>query len=496
MSILRDENDNVIALIKLLATTCMKRTNTRVSLLNTRKIEGTANSLTEAMLSSFYKEQLGEALRGSKETKGFIKIKANSWLNLVDITKFTPAMLQHNILPIEDEVLNKLVDRLGEEVTFYKHITDTDLKVSIANIKRYKDTVAPAKSLTDLFSISVVRIMPTLQLLRDKGLLEVNSLTPMLPSKDLVNSKGLMSVYLTLDTIDNDPELLMSLKGDTSGMDMADIFEDIEEIFTGDIIANIRNIPLREINVLIVLVSILSSLQRKEVPDTSLYNEFNTLIAVMKSSIFNLENRYESRVNNQTLVQSFKVKGEITVLYVIGAVYDKYLETTKTLKPMIGAYLSPLVESSSRDVKNVEMFVTLGLTEILSNRSKFETLADEFNKTLLLTRQNEDINKLRTYFTFGILDGRAIEGRLVNDDKDAINKYISKLNLVELGNTESTTIDIYKKFTYKNSNLKTFLTAMEEADFLLGNKADPKTVAGYAALKLITLYLAGQTTVI
>jgi len=290
----------------------------------------------------------------------------------------------------------------------------------------------------------------------------------------------------------------MNLKEDINQIEFEDIFEDIEEILTGDMIKNIHNIPLRENSVLVVFASILTSLQRKESPDSILYNEINSLLYYINNTIKNNENKYKVRADNGVLINSFKVKDGITKLYVINDVYEKYLENKYGLKPIVGAFLSPLVESVNRDIKNTEIYVNIKRSDVETNKTRFTELADDYNKTLLLTRQNTDISKLRTYFIFGILDNKYTDKieRLTELDKEAMKKHISKLNLVELGEVEKTVVELYKKYTYKTSNLKIFLEAMEEAEFLLGKSCNPKTAAGYGALKLITLYLAGQTTII
>jgi len=495
MSILRSENDNKVALIQLLAGTCLNRTNNKTSLIETKKMYKNVNSLTEAILSTYYKSLLSDKLAVKPDTKGLIKIKANSWLNLIDMDKVTPSMLEFNILPVDDTVVNQVVNRLVNEIATYRDILDNDIKPAIEEVNKYKNSVAPAKTLTDLFAVNAIRPMSSLQLLKDKGLLTYNSSVRLLNADELKELPSLVSKFKDVNSITSDPELLMSLKEDLATLDMDDILEDVEEIFTGDIIRNINTVPVREINVLILIASIASILQREYGLETSMYQELNTLMAVLTRAITAKEDKLNFYKDNNILIVSFKNKNGATILNVTGDVYDKYLETTKGLKPLVGAYLSPMVKSTDRSLENTEIFVNIRLNDIIIDKADLENRADEFNKSLLLARQNADVNKLRTYFMFGVFNN-AGDAAFANGAKEAATTYINKLNLTELGRTEETVMNIFKKYAYKNSNLNIFLDAMEEADFLLGKNANPKMMAGYASLKLVVLYLATQTDLV
>jgi len=496
MSILRSENDNKVALIQLLAGTCLNRTNNKSSLIETKKMYNNVNTLTEAILSTHYKTLLSKKLAVNPNTKGLIKVNANSWLNLIDMDKVTPSMLEFKILPVDDNVINQVVNRLVNEIESYRSILDNSIKPAIEEVNRYKNSIEPAKTLTDLFAVNVVRPMDTLQLLKDKGLLTYNSNVRILASNELKELPTLISKFKDINSITTDPELLMSLKEDMALLDTDDILEDVEEVFTGDILRNINSVPLRELNVLIFIAAIANNLQREHDLDTRLYQELNTLMAVLTSAINAREQKLNFLIENEVLIMSFKNKNGTTILNVIGDVYDKYLETTKGLKQLAGAYLSPMVKSSDRSLTNVEIFLNIKLKDILVNKSELENRADEFNKSLLLTRQNADVNKLRTYFMFGVFNNVKDDDAFINGGKDAATEYINKLSITELGRTEETVLNIFKKYGYKNSNLNIFLEAMEEGNFLLGKNANPKMLAGYASLKLVVLYLATQTDIV
>jgi len=493
MSILRNENDNKVALIKLLATTCLKRTNTKSSLINTRTLNNNVNSITEAILSTYYKELLALRLVETKDVKGLIKIKANSWLNLIDLDKFTPGMAEFNLLPVDDETINAVVDRLVKELTLYKDIVETNIKPTIETIDNYKNSIKAPTSLTDLFAVNIVRPMSTLGLLKDKSLLEYTSNIKLLSSEELVSVKSLLGTITSLDSLDNDPEILMALKEDLTTLNLDEILDNVEELFTGDILKNLNNVSIKEVNVLIYLACMLSSIQRKQDITSPLYSEINTIMFGIIARLNFISNKLDFYKNNSILLMSFINKDDTTVLNVIGDVYDKYLEFSKSLKPLVGVYLSPMVDSRNRDINGIEMFTNIKLSDVQINKSDYERRADEFNASLLLTRQNTDVSKLKTYFIFGLLDTNDF---LKEETKDAIKQHILKLNISELGTTEATVLNIFKKYTYKNTNLNIFLNAIEEGAFMLGKKADTKMLAGYASLKLVTLYLASQTELV
>ena len=206
MSILRSENDNVVSLLKLLTKVCINKTN-KIEMVSIRKFSNTTGSLTEAILNTYYKDLLNESLKDNKNTKGLIKLKPDSWLNLIDLTKYTDNMERFNLPPVNNDIINKIIDRLQYEIDLYRRIANDDIKQSITNINNYKNSIEPAKALTDLFALVPVKNISTIELLRDKGLLTTDVTKSILKNNsDFKIIPTMKDVLLTLDTIDNDPE--------------------------------------------------------------------------------------------------------------------------------------------------------------------------------------------------------------------------------------------------------------------------------------------------
>jgi len=206
MSILRSENDNVVSLLKLLTKVCINKTN-KIEMVSIRKFSNTTGSLTEAILNTYYKDLLNKSLKDNKNTKGLIKLKPDSWLNLIDLTKYTDNMERFNLPPVNNDIINKIIDRLQYEIDLYRRIANDDIKQSITNINNYKNSIEPAKALTDLFALVPVKNISTIELLRDKGLLTTDVTKSILKNNsDFKIIPTMKDVLLTLDTIDNDPE--------------------------------------------------------------------------------------------------------------------------------------------------------------------------------------------------------------------------------------------------------------------------------------------------
>ena len=489
MNILRIENLKQVSLMTLLATTCLSRTTMKHTAISKPKMGAT--DLSTVMLNSYYKKLLGEELSKGNKVNGFIRNKPDSWLNFIDLDKYDTRMTDFNLLPVSDDTVNKVVDRLSTEVTRYQSAIKDNVLSTIKTINDYKDSLKPSTALTDLFSVEVIRVIEALSLLRDKGLLNHNVTSPITDTFNEV--RDIVGELSDISTISEDPELAMSLKDELPQNMMDDIVEDIEEILTGDVLKNINNVPLREINVLICLAATASNKLRITTRGSAVYSQLNTLIKHLAGTLDKLEAKYNRLASNKTLLASYKNKKDVTMLYVIGDVFDEYMTMGKGIKPLIGAYLSPLVQNKA--IKGVEMFVNISLATILTDTAKLVENADEYGKALILTRQNDDIGKIRSYYVFGIFDNNN-DAIFDTESKEAIKKFINKANLAELGDVDNTVLTIFKKYGLRDTNFSIFIDATIEGTSLLGKETSPDMLAGYATLKLVTLYLASQTMLV
>jgi len=492
MTVLRDENTKQIELMVLLATATLNKVAKNNGDIRPPSSDTGLKNLTLSILNGFYKTALTMSLSKNPNTKGLIVNKPNSWLNLIDLSNFNSNMTKFNILPVSSEILDSINGRVNNEVELYRNTLRNKINRSIEIINNYKNQIQPSKSITDLFSIEVVKRFSTLQLLLEKDLLSYDATSIIELDETMSGFLDLKMEILNMENFDQDPELGVSISEDMKDTDKNLFKERIEDALEDNIISNIKNFTIKDINILIYLVSKLSVLIKERTKGTSTYEITNSLLKVCADKLEALNKLYELAVRTGRLINNFNNTDGITTLTLIGETYDKYQETKKGLKPLIGAYLSDLVQN--KDIKNVDMSVNITLTTVIENADRFTNLADDYNKTLIMTRQNNDINKLRTYYIFGLFDetGDVFEQADIEEAK----KKLYTLNLSELNNVEETVLNFYKEYALRDTNFKTFIDATLESKNILGKKVDPKMLAGYAVLKLITIYLASQTALV
>jgi len=492
MSILRDENDKRVALMVQLAKLIISRVNNRSSIISINGLKGQEDAMIEAILGNYYKDLLRDKLKTKPDTKGIIKFKPDSWMNLVDMDRYNPNMSSFNITPVNDELVNKIVNRLSSEIDMYKNIIDGEIKPTIEAVNKYKQAIKPAESLTDLFSVKTIGTPDTLQLLKDKGYLSRNSVVGF--TDNFSSAIDNIRLDLSINSIDNDPEVLLSLKDDFSEDDLDVIYEEIEDILSNDVVKSLGALNVDNIGTVTVLGAIIGSRLRKAELSSGLYKELNSLVHVLDNITTKLMNRLDSYSKTKQLIIGIKNGNEHTDIYVLEDVYKEFISNKGSIKSLVGAYLSNLVSPDVKAIKNIFVTTLVKLSDVTIKKAMLEELADGYNKQILITRHNEDISKLRTYFIFGILDSGVTDH--TDFEKEEIRKYIYGLSISELGDVEKVVINVFRYFKHKNTNLEIFLNAVEDGKYMLGKNTNPKMAVGYAAMKIATLYLSTQTDLV
>jgi len=477
--ILKENNNKQIELILLLSKLLATNANSNIDsiLIRTNSID----NITNAIISNYYKEQVDTAIVNNSKLKGIIRFKPNSWLNLVDINKITSSMKDFNISPIDDTTVKNIVNRIKLEVTDYKNIVENKLLDTVATINKYKSTLQPSKAISDLFNINIIKPLDIVDLMKSKEYFSFDETTG--KADDLSDLVTLAYELSNIETITTDPEVLLELKDELKDMNENQLLNKISDIYTSiNISKAINNIGLADINVLIVMLAILKNKIRTITKDNALYNQLNYIIFMVITRLNALLDKFNIYTNNGVLVASVIKHDGVVIFNVINDVYQKLIDAKKGLRVLVGSYL--LNSDINKDIVDIELPTYIRLQDVIDNAITYEDAANEYNKSLILARQNNDVNKIVSYCIFGIYESFP---KLTDEQKEVIKRYLLKANLAELNNIEKIVLDIAKKIIYKNSNFSIFADAMEEANIILGNTSNTKLLAGYATLKLIVL---------
>jgi len=446
--------------------------------------------VASAILADSYKKMYMEAYNNNPNIKGIIRPKVNSWIGLISNGN-TEVLDKFGMTPYNNTILENIAKRIELEINTYKNTYMFMVRNYIKSMKEMVKTITKDPILENSFTIQLVKEAPIVKTLEEKGWLnnilgypsisEINGL-PVNMENNILDIKNDLEIKVlaeeTFKTIsDGSLNTINSILSSTS------VTEFMNKVF---------NLRLKDINALLGLIIIFRDKLKELTPDNPEYGKIVAVFNYVNNKYRQIKASYDSFTKNKAVVIGLENKDNTYIIYALEDIFNEYInDKSGSLKTIIGSifYNVNVFEDVSDGIYEP---LYIRFNDLIINKDKYNSLRDTIQNSLILKNRNETASKLRAYYLIAFDN---ITKGFDNKDRKGAEAYINSRNLSELYDFDNSCLEIIEHFGSLNTNFHPFSEAMEEAEKLLKSD-DLKYAAGYAALKLILLYLVNQTEIV
>lgn len=422
-----------------------------------------------------------------KNAPEYIIPKVNSIISYIEYNKLTDNMLANNMSVVSSDTINRISEKLSNEILFYK--TDA-LKL----VKRYSNKVDAlikgSKSSiagSDLYKINTLSKMDILDVMNNKGYL--NNILG-----STVNTAPVDLSWLAFNgelkdmelNVLRDEELKTLTKADMNNISV--LFNTVARSISIEEFNNyIDSRNILNINALTLLVLSLVN-KYKVTEDITLLPYVNTAI----NKLNNLVNSYNDRERLNVVTLNVNNEDDIYIITVLKNTYSDYMSNGGSNKAIFGSIIKR-INNTSVDSTPTNTYFNVTVNELNINKEKFINIYTSKVNNLNLELKNKSLTSLRSYYTFAL----SVVADL-NIDRETLKVITDCVNSFDLGtliDTKTTSLNIFRYFILRDRNFNEFMKGFEEADKIIPD-ANQDTLVLYAAYRLVLLYLVNQTTLI
>ena len=493
MSIIREENDQVVGTILSLATTIMGKVKVGEVGIDPDKVDTNIHQVASAILNAYYSNKLKS---GKTNLKGLIVPTPDSWLNMLPYHKNNSNMATFGLSVADNSATEQLAKRLLSEINMYRAKYTYKAKCYATKVNNYSKSLNTTTPIEDMFDVRSLTIVPTFKLLVDKGWLDA----PIIDN-DVNEDKfiDLSNISLDLDVIDSDLEIGLLIKDDFKGMrNITEMTSVINSILTKTTIHKVRSIlsnyDIGDINMMVLLLVQMTNHFKKLNVGSQEYNHISGILRVIITKLRFVKQRYDNLVGLNTVVVGSKHTDESTIIYVLADTFNKYMADGGSLKAIIGGSYKLGNMTLNSVTKPTEggfrrFVITASMLDI--EKDDYVTVRRHMQDAIILENKNNTVQRLRNYYIFG-LDG------ILDSEEMAVHSeiqtYITNSSIGKLSKIEETTLDIIANIVAKDTNFPLFITAVNDAKIILGERDDMDGYINYGILTVLCHFLAGQTT--
>jgi len=484
----RPENANMIIKLTNIALAVMRKVDSEI--IDKTYAMQRLEPLSKAILLDSYKEMYKDAYKRNPNLRGVIKPKVNSWISLINNTQ-NESLDKFGLTPYDNTVLENIAKRVALEIDTYKNKYMFMVRNLINYVKDMIKTLNNDPVLENSFKVQLIKEAPIVTLLQEKGW--VNEILGR-PSIDEISSLPSNMSNTILD-VQNDLEVKVlaeeSFKNISDGT-IATMNNILASKNPQEFKYLVNNLRLKDINALLGLIIVFRD--RLKGTDTS-NTEYDKIVSVLNTVIKKykqIKTQYDLYINNKTIVIAVENIENNYIIYALEDTFNNYInDKSGSLKTIIGAIFSE-VNLYKDVVDGVYRPLYIRYNDLVINKAKYDSIRDTIQNSLILKNKNETASSLRAYYLIAFDKVTANEE---NKDRQGAETYINSRNIGELYEVDVNALELIEKYGSLGTNFHPFSEAMEEAQELLRTD-DMKYAAGYAALKLILLYLVSQTEIV
>lgn len=438
----------------------------------------------EAILNNRYKLMYQEALAANKVVKGFIRPLNNSWVNLISNSS-NESFDKFGISQFNNEVLENISKRISLEIDTYKSNYSFMAKNYNTYLEDMLKTLEKEPIVENSFAVQLIKEVDLVGVLEDKSWLNKslnNAETSIMPtnmSNSIYDVKNDLEVKLLAE------EAFKALGDDTIST-MNDLLASTD---VGTFRAKLSNLRIKDINAVVGLVIIFRDKLLSANKGDAEYANTDSFLSSVIDTYRRIKNQYEVSLRNKLVVSAIEVKEDKYIVYAIEDNFSEYISSSNgSMKTILGAIFT---EFNVYENSVLNMFKPLYIKndDLIVNKPSYDSLRNSIQNAYILKNRNEAASSLRAYYLI------ALDRVMVNKDnviRAEAEAYINSCKISDLYDTYNTTMYIVENFISSNTNFKIFAEGVREAKELLDTD-DVKPLAGYATLRLILLYLIGQT---
>ena len=483
MQVLSTENRGIVNTIVGIANRTIKTLESTSKDFNADYIINN-NKLAFTILNTLYKNKQLNLSREKnlQEAPTIIVPTMNSVLSMLEYNQLTDSMLKLNMSVASSTTIDAISKKLTNEVSTFKYNTLKRVKRYGYKVDAYIKGSASEISLHDMFKLKIIKVSSMYDMMLDKQLFNL-AITNERASYEFDLSS------LSLNGELSDIELSIFREDELKHLPDADYINSNFYRFTG--LTNnialdgfINSLRLEDINSLIFIILMLNELYIAN-PTESLGIVKNRLV----TSLSFLYKKYTDTIKSRNLVVSYtKEDDDNYTIKVVDELYKEYTQNGGDFKALTGFVIKHVYTSNINQI-GAEIH-TIGLfNNILADKDSLMKASKAFLDTRILESKNKEHSNMVNYYIFAL--------SVVTDDKNDFRKeveaFVKTLSLGELIDTADTSLKIFRKVIMKGTNFDVFMEGFDEAGMILKD-TDVKTMATYAAYKLILKYFFVQTT--
>jgi len=408
-----------------------------------------------------------------------LKPARNSILSAINYTRVTEGMSSLNLKSYSDETVTKLRDKLEKELIFYKDKVLKEAKIYINKVGAYNNTTKSADS-ENMFSVKLFSMLEIANLMAEKDCFD-----PVDYKLEEITTFDLSMIDCFGGTL-SDMELQVERDEELKSFHNKDsISEYINEVLgcrnVDSFLDIMEETTLININGLILL-SLSLAAEMKNTTD----QHIPRLLNIVNNKIMELKQLYDIRVRNKTLVIGYERDDDGVVITLLKSTYTNEIFN---LKAIYGAVLNVSSYNEIGSFRYSNMFGSV----ISSNVDENVEYYNNFVSSMIIENRNNTNARMINYYVYAL--SVITDDQTVNEISSDVEAYLTTLNLSEIIDIKTVTMNIFKNILYKETNFGLFLDGLEDSKVFTNND-DFKINVSYAAFHLILKYLYVQTETI
>ena len=452
-------------------------------------LDNLTKPVIELVTNNEYESKLSYARKaGNNGDK--ILIPFNSILNLIDNDVINPKNYTPSITGISNELINKLGNRVYNEILFYKDVVLPEVDSYRAKVTNKINSI---NSIEDSFIIRYLEDLTLTKLLDDKGILDTNkyNFANDFVVNDIFNSKVLRD-HLDTSPYEDINILVKDILKNSEYSYAVNKFNELTE--DNKTFSYIRNyVTKTQVGDYITLLLL----------TVATYNYINTIddkvlklniTHILTKIIFNLKSAisvYNIRVKRgKSIIESYRDKNGIYYIYLSKENFSKVKEENPeiTMKTVKGA----AVYFANNPDEAIDTF------DLNKNLSIFNDQFDRYITYKTLKDKKESEKKLKDIYVYTVdeLSNHFLDTLDLNKVKlkKQLSDYLSTIEDGKILDIDNTSLEIFGNVFIPTTNFKTFVSSMNEMK-LISNEDNPQELALYATISLLGKYLANQYTI-
>jgi len=499
--VIREENNNIVNAMFNVTNSVIseaekiEKTNDK-DIVDFRLVKKNIPGLGEPILANYYLRLIAAMKEKDPKFKpeGYVKPKPKSIFEFIDIEKLNdPKLLKYNIDLLDKGTLEPLAKKLMNMVRYYNN-TNEEVKELIFDIKQAIPSLSRTnESIEDKFIIQEFEIIPTYDLVKEKGYLSPFGADRKSVNLKLLDISNILNNILGKVETKFDLEVNGYLQDDLKGLDekfLAETVDVIKFVINGEV----RKLRVNHINHLVVaMVYVLNEIRSGEGNA-----ELKALHDLLVYYINILHRTYEADHLSNNITISLKLDdGKYTVV-VYKDLFDKYVNPDNIpLRTFLGAVITTS-EQFNKDT-DIAYPITITYNKLVNNRFDYSKTYEDFRNSIILENKNKSKSMLVNLYLVKLptLIKSIIETDNMSKLLNIIEAHLNRLSISELNDVSKVVRTIVRDIVLLHDvSFTIFYNAMNEALDILGTDITAQEAAGYAAFKLFLIYLAGQTYIV